>query len=59
MLCFPALFLKPWCDSPEKLAFRELSRASIQPSGRALVQSVALNETQNIRWLLDVNVHTD
>ncbi|MBC7979134.1 MAG: ankyrin repeat domain-containing protein [Armatimonadetes bacterium] len=46
------------CDSPEKHGLRQLSRAGIQPSGRALVQAVTDGEIQHMRWLLDVGVHT-
>ncbi|MFK7849433.1 MAG: ankyrin repeat domain-containing protein [Akkermansiaceae bacterium] len=47
------------CDTPEKKALRALSQEGIQPSGRALVEAVTLNETQHIRWLLDIHVHTE
>ncbi|WP_411826646.1 ankyrin repeat domain-containing protein [Luteolibacter sp. AS25] len=47
------------CDSPEKKSLRALSKDGIQPSGRALVESVSLNEPQHVRWLLDLHVHTE
>ena len=59
ILLVSALFLLPSCDSPEKHALRELTRAGIQPSGRALVEAVTLDELQNVQWLLDVKVHTE
>jgi ankyrin repeat protein len=59
LLLASALAALPSCDTPEKHALRELSRAGIQPSGRALVQAVADGETQHVRWLLQVKVHTE
>lgn len=59
ILFLSAIFLIPSCDSPEKHALRELNRAGIEPSGRALVEAVTLDEQQNIEWLLDVKVHTE
>lgn len=59
MLCVSALLLTPSCDSPEKKALRELSRAGIQPSGRALVEAVTLDEPGHVGLLLDVRVHTE
>ncbi len=47
------------CGSPERTALRELSRAGIQPSGRALVDSVTLDEPEQVAWLLTLKVHTE
>jgi ankyrin repeat protein len=57
-LFFSALIVLPSCDTQEKRGLRELSRAGIQPSGRALVEAVSSDEDQHVRWLLDVKVHT-
>ena len=46
------------CDTPEKQALRELSKAGIQPSGRALVEAVTAGNEQHVHWLLGVRVHT-
>ncbi|MFD2255407.1 ankyrin repeat domain-containing protein [Luteolibacter algae] len=54
-----ALFLVPCCDSPEEHSLRQLVRDGIQPSGRALVDAVTLDEKQHVRWLLDVRVHIE
>lgn len=54
-----ALFLVSSCDSPERHALRQLSREGIQPSGRALVEAITLDEVQHVEWLLDVKVHTE
>ncbi len=59
ILLVSAVFLTASCDSPEKHALRQLSREGIQPSGRALVQAVTLDEVQHVEWLLDVGVHTE
>lgn len=58
-LILAAVIFTASCDSPEKHALRQLSREGIEPSGRALVEAVAANKSQQIRWLLDVNVHTE
>ncbi|MGJ8633341.1 MAG: ankyrin repeat domain-containing protein [Luteolibacter sp.] len=47
------------CDSPEKSAMRQLSRAGIQPSGRALVEAVSADDQRTLDWLLAVKVHTE
>jgi ankyrin repeat protein len=59
LLLATALFLTPSCDTPEKHALRELNRAGIQPSGRALVEAVNDGEDQHVRWLLQLKVHTE
>ena len=59
LLLVSVLALTPSCDTPEKHALRELSRAGVQPSGRALVEAVTDGENQHVRWLLDVKVHTE
>lgn len=46
------------CDSPETIALRELSKAGIEPSGRALVQAVSEGDVKNVELLLEVKVHT-
>ena len=58
-LLVSALFLASSCDSPERHALRQLSREGIQPSGRALVEAITLDEVQHVEWLLDVKVHTE
>lgn len=47
------------CDTPQKRAMRELSKAGIEPSGRALLDAVTARETQKAGWLLDVGVYTE
>lgn len=59
LLLVSALALTPSCDTPQKHALRELSRAGVQPSGRALVEAVTDGENPHVRWLLDVKVHTE
>ena len=59
LLLATALFLTPSCDTPEKHALRELHRAGVQPSGRALVEAVTDGEDQHVRWLLQLKVHTE
>lgn len=59
LLLASVLAALPSCDTPEKHALRELSRAGIQPSGRALVAAVSDAEDQHVRWLLQVKVHTE
>ena len=46
------------CDTPEKIALRELSKAGIEPSGRALVQAASEGEGNTVKLLLDLKVHT-
>lgn len=58
LLLLTAICLFSSCDSPEKHALRELTRAGIRPGGRALVEAVTLDEHQNIQWLLQMKVHT-
>lgn len=45
------------CESPQKTALRELSKAGIQPSGSALVEAVTTGQQNHIDWLLAVGVH--
>lgn len=59
LLIASALAVLPSCDAPEKCALRELSRAGVQPSGRALVDAVIDGEDQHVRWLLRGHVHTE
>ncbi|QTN33126.1 ankyrin repeat domain-containing protein [Akkermansiaceae bacterium] len=59
LLICAILAVLPSCDTPEKHALRELSRAGVQPSGRALVDAVTAGQDQHVRWLLDVGVHTE
>lgn len=47
------------CDTPQKRAMRELSKAGVEPSGRALLDAVTARETQKAGWLLDVGVYTE
>jgi ankyrin repeat protein len=47
------------CDTPQKRALRELSKAGIEPSGRALSDAVAARDTRLAGWLLDVGVYTE
>ncbi|MEO7100896.1 MAG: ankyrin repeat domain-containing protein [Luteolibacter sp.] len=47
------------CDTPQKRALRELSKAGIEPSGKSLVQAVADRNPQRVGWLLDVGVYTE
>ena len=47
------------CDTPQKHALRELTKAGIEPSGNALVQAVAAQDSQQVGWLLDVGVYTE
>ena len=47
------------CDTPQKHALRELSKAGIEPSGNALLQAAAAQDSQQVGWLLDVGVYTE
>jgi ankyrin repeat protein len=47
------------CDTPQKRAMRELAKLGIEPSGTALLDSVARQDTKRIGWLLDVGVYTE
>ncbi|RYD21364.1 MAG: ankyrin repeat domain-containing protein [Verrucomicrobiaceae bacterium] len=47
------------CDTPQKRAMRELSKAGIEPSGRALLDSVTAGDSKTAGWLLDVGVYTE
>lgn len=47
------------CDTPQKRAMRELSKAGIEPSGRALLDAVAAGDATKAGWLLDVGVYTE
>lgn len=47
------------CDTPQKRAMRELSKAGIEPSGRALLNAVTARDTRQAGWLLDVGVYTE
>jgi len=47
------------CDTPQKHALRELSKAGIEPSGRALLQAVTEQDSKRAGWLLDVGVYTE
>ncbi|MDP4645573.1 MAG: ankyrin repeat domain-containing protein, partial [Akkermansiaceae bacterium] len=46
------------CDSPETITLRELSKAGIEPSGRALVEAVSEGDVKNVKLLLKLKVHT-
>lgn len=47
------------CDTPQKRAMRELAKLGIEPSGAALLDSVAQQDVQRLSWLLDVGVYTE
>ena len=47
------------CDTPQKHALRELSKAGIEPSGYALLQAAAAQNSKHVGWLLDVGVYTE
>ncbi len=47
------------CDTAQKRALRELSKAGIEPSGSALLQAVADQDSKRAGWLLDVGVYTE
>ncbi len=47
------------CDTPQKHALRELTQAGIEPSGNALLQAAAAQDSQQVGWLLDVGVFTE
>jgi ankyrin repeat protein len=47
------------CDSPQKRALRELAKAGIEPSGRALTDAVIHQDSLRVGWLLDVGVYTE
>lgn len=47
------------CDTPQKRALRELARLGIEPSGSALLQAVAAQDSKRVGWLLDVGVYTE
>lgn len=53
-----ALAMLASCDTPEAIALRELSKAGIEPSGRALVQAVTEGDAESVQLLLRVKVHT-
>ena len=54
-----AVVLLPCCDSPQKRALHELSKAGIQPSAGALLTAVQTQNFQQIDWLLAVGVFTE
>jgi len=47
------------CDTPEKRALRELTRAGIEPSGQALLDAVAREDAALIDTLLMANVYRE
>ena len=47
------------CDTPQKRALRELSKAGIEPSGNALLQAVTDQDSTRAGWLLEVGVYTE
>lgn len=47
------------CDTPEKRALRELTRAGIEPSGQALLDAVTREDTALIDTLLEANVYRE
>lgn len=47
------------CDTPQKHALRELAKVGIEPSGRALIESVNHRDSRQVGWLLDVGVYTE
>jgi len=47
------------CDTPQRRALSELSKAGIEPSGSALLESVVQQDAQRLGWLLDVGVFTE
>lgn len=47
------------CDTPQKRALNELSKAGIEPSASALLDSVVSQDAQRLGWLLDVGVFTE
>ena len=47
------------CDTPQKRALRELSKAGVEPSARSLVQAAGDQDSKRVGWLLDVGVYTE
>lgn len=47
------------CDTPQKRGLRELSKAGIEPTGTALLQAVAEQNSKRAGWLIDVGVYTE
>jgi ankyrin repeat protein len=47
------------CQSPRDRALGEISQAGIEPSGNALLQAVADQDSTRAGWLLDVGVYTE
>lgn len=47
------------CDSPEKRGLRELAKAGVEPSAKALVQAAIHRDSRQIGWLLDVGVYIE
>ena len=58
MLLFAATLVVS-CDSPQKLALKELAAAGIEPSGRALVQALHQGNTKLTSLLLEARVYTE
>ncbi len=47
------------CETPRGRALGELSKAGIEPSGNALLEAVADQDSARAGWLLDVGVYTE
>ena len=54
-----AVAFVPSCETPQKRALKELSKAGIQPSASALVEAVQKQNAKQVGWLLLVGVYTE
>ena len=58
-LALAAAALLSSCDSPHKIALRELSASGVDPSGLALVQAVTDQDPRTTALLLEARVYTE
>lgn len=47
------------CDSPQKIALRELAATGVEPSGRSLVRAVTARDLETTALLLEARVYTE
>jgi ankyrin repeat protein len=57
LLLMAALFVS--CDTPQKLALKELAKSGIEPSGRSLLRAVIDRDSLRTSLLLEARVYTE
>lgn len=55
----PAVWLAASCDTPQKLAIKELSVTGTEPSGHALLHAVTSRDADRTALLLEARVYTE